>query len=62
MDFVKKRLKCVSVLQKRHLDENQTFEIEYDKLVIGVGALPHTFNVTGVREHALFLKVNKFVI
>ena len=37
---------------KRH-----EYEVEYDKLVIGVGARPNTFGVPGVEEHAFFLKV-----
>ena len=32
------------------------FSIEYDKLVIAVGAENNTFGVPGVEEHALFLK------
>lgn len=32
------------------------FEMRYDKLVIGIGALSNTFGVPGVEEHALFLK------
>jgi len=32
------------------------FILRYDKLVIGVGAYPQTFNVPGVKEHAHFLK------
>lgn len=31
-------------------------EIEYDELVIAVGAVPGTFGVPGVADHALFLK------
>ena len=36
-----------------------TYNIEYDKLVIGVGAVSNTFGVPGVSEHAFFLKVLK---
>ena len=28
----------------------------YDKLVIACGAVPNTFHIPGVREHACFLK------
>ena len=35
-----------------------TSEIPYDQLVIGVGALPNSFGVPGVHEHAFFLKVS----
>jgi len=32
------------------------FRLEYDKLVVAVGAITNTFNTPGVKEHALFLK------
>jgi len=32
------------------------FRLEYDKLVVAVGATSNTFNTPGVKEHALFLK------
>ncbi|GAA6030348.1 hypothetical protein JCM8097_009061 [Rhodosporidiobolus ruineniae] len=32
------------------------FEMQYDKLVIAVGAYSQTFNTPGVKEHAYFLK------
>lgn len=35
---------------------NTPFELEYDILVIGVGAVSNTFNVPGVEENCLFLK------
>uniref|UniRef100_A0A915HWB9 FAD/NAD(P)-binding domain-containing protein n=1 Tax=Romanomermis culicivorax TaxID=13658 RepID=A0A915HWB9_ROMCU len=37
-------------------DENLEFNVDYDKLVIGVGALSNTFGIKGVKEHAFFLK------
>lgn len=43
---------CTSVL-----DPNLTYNLSYDKLVVGVGALSNTFGVPGVEEHACFLKV-----
>lgn len=33
-----------------------TFTVEYDVLVVAVGAVTNTYNVPGVKEHALFLK------
>lgn len=51
-DFEKKTVKCQSVL-----DEKIVWEVPYDKLVIGVGALPNTFGVPGVEQYAYFLKV-----
>lgn len=35
---------------------NHTYELTYDYLVIGVGALSNTFGIPGVSEHAYFLK------
>lgn len=35
---------------------NGEFSEKYDLLVLGVGAMVNTFNVPGVKEHALFMK------
>ena len=35
-----------------------TYDLSYDKLVIGVGSLSNTFGVPGVTENACFLKVH----
>ena len=35
---------------------HQTYNLDYDQLVIGVGALSNTFNIPGVRQNAYFLK------
>ncbi len=37
------------------LDKNP-FQLEYDRLVIAVGAVSNTYGIPGVLEHALFLK------
>lgn len=37
-------------------EQDEPFNLEYDKLVIAVGAANNTFGITGVEEHALFLK------
>ena len=47
-----KVVKCASVL-----DPDKVYNVSYDKLVIGVGAVSNDFNVSGVKEHAFFLKV-----
>jgi NADPH-dependent 2,4-dienoyl-CoA reductase/sulfur reductase-like enzyme len=52
LDVGRKVVKCASVM-----DQNLKYEVSYDKLVIGVGAVSNDFNVPGVKEHALFLKV-----
>ncbi|KAH7722735.1 hypothetical protein AAVH_09821 [Aphelenchoides avenae] len=51
IDFANKKVTCRSAM-KPHVES----VLEYDRLVIGVGALPSTFNVPGVLEHAFFLK------
>jgi NADH:ubiquinone reductase (non-electrogenic) len=43
-------LKCQGAVDK------EPFEIQYDILVIGVGAVPNTFSIPGVEKYALFLK------
>lgn len=50
LDFDRKTLRC------RSLDGGCVWEQPYDLLAIGVGAIPNTFGVPGVREHACFLK------
>lgn len=51
LDVEGKTVRCTSVL-----DPNMTYDVPYDKLVIGVGAISNDFNVPGVKEHAFFLK------
>lgn len=51
VDFEKKKLICREVY-----NQDVSFEVDYDKLVIGVGAENATFGIPGVREHAQFLK------
>lgn len=51
LDMKNKKVKCTSILL------NNQYEVPYDKLVIGVGAVSNTFGVPGVKEHAFFLKV-----
>lgn len=58
IDFDKKKIKCVeksSVYFSDHKDREH-FELNYDVLVIGVGAKNNTFNVPGVDQYAFFLK------
>jgi NADH dehydrogenase FAD-containing subunit len=56
IDFAKKIVTVQSALSPNM----HTYPIEYDKLVIGVGSLPGTFGVPGVRENCYFLKVFPF--
>ncbi|KAH0490711.1 hypothetical protein TgHK011_002168 [Trichoderma gracile] len=41
---------------KQEAKKGEIFNVEYDKLVIAVGAYSQTFGITGVREHAHFLR------
>lgn len=53
LDPTKRIIYCKHLLE----EGSDTYPLSYDKLVIGVGAQPNTFNVPGVTEHAFFLKV-----
>ena len=46
-----KKLSCQSLLKQDH-----KYDLSYDRLAIGVGALSNTFGVPGVEEHAFYLK------
>ena len=48
----KQVIHCTSTLE----DNQDSFSLAYDKLVIAPGALSNTFGVEGVKEHAVFLK------
>ena len=56
LDPDKQVVRCMSAL-----DPGMSYEVPYDVLVIGVGAVPNDFNIPGVKEHAFFLKVIEFV-
>jgi len=45
-----------NVIKCRDYYKDEEFEVNYDKLVIAVGAQNNTYNIPGVPEHALFLK------
>ena len=44
------------VLQCEGVGSGHPFTVEYDVLVVAVGAVTNTYNVPGVKDHALFLK------
>ena len=52
LDPDKRVVRCVSAL-----DPGMSYDVEYDVLVVAVGAVPNDFNIPGVKEHAFFLKV-----
>ncbi|XP_013399906.1 probable NADH dehydrogenase [Lingula anatina] len=51
LNFEEKTLECESSLKP-----GSKYVLEFDKLVIAVGARSNAFNVPGVEEHAIFLK------
>ncbi|XP_052223057.1 uncharacterized protein LOC127838952 isoform X2 [Dreissena polymorpha] len=51
IDFTKHVVHCESALKP-----GACYDVEYDRLVIGVGSLSNTYNTPGVAEHAFFLK------
>lgn len=51
IDIPNKQLKCTTSTETK-----DTFTIDFDHLVIAVGAYSNTFGIPGVKEHAFFLK------
>uniref|UniRef100_H2Z3K7 FAD/NAD(P)-binding domain-containing protein n=1 Tax=Ciona savignyi TaxID=51511 RepID=H2Z3K7_CIOSA len=51
LDPKSKTLTCQSAVHPDSL-----YELRYDKLIIGVGAVSNTFGIPGVKEHSFFLK------
>jgi NADH dehydrogenase FAD-containing subunit len=49
VDLAKNEIKCAST-------KGSEFTLPFDKLVIACGAIPKTFNIPGVKQHACFLK------
>ena len=52
----KKTVVCESVKCEGASCEITEFEVDYDHLIIGVGATTNTFGIKGVKENCLFLK------
>jgi NADH:ubiquinone reductase (non-electrogenic) len=50
LDIARRAIECEGV------GDGYLFTVEYDVLVIAVGAVSNTFNIPGVEQHALFLK------
>jgi NADH dehydrogenase FAD-containing subunit len=59
IDAANKKVLCRSKIENS-LVGNREFSLEYDYLVIAVGAKVNTFNTPGVEENCHFLKVNSF--
>ena len=56
IDCEKKTVGCQSVMCEGTSCQFEDFDVEYDHLVVAVGATTNTFGVPGVREHCIFLK------
>ena len=56
VDPVNKKVYCRSN-QSSTLDGIEEFTVDYDVLILAMGARVNTFNTPGVEEHAHFLKV-----
>jgi NADH dehydrogenase len=58
VDFDRKAVQCVSVgvIGAQEKVPVQSFEFNYDYLVLAHGARPNTFNIPGVEENAFFLR------
>lgn len=57
IDAENKKVLCRSS-QETNLGGKEEFSIDYDYLIIAMGAKANTFNTPGVEEHAHFLKVH----
>ncbi|KAI8052451.1 hypothetical protein BDF22DRAFT_744029 [Syncephalis plumigaleata] len=56
IDFTSGKLHCVDSVPDAHENEHRNFTVDFDRLVIAVGAEANTFNIPGVNEYALALR------
>ena len=56
IDSTNKKIECQSIKCAGTVCEDFLFPINYDKLLIAVGATVNTFGIKGVRDYCLFLK------
>ncbi|KAL3915218.1 MAG: hypothetical protein SGARI_008231, partial [Bacillariaceae sp.] len=56
VDVTNRRLTCESVICDGNSCDIEEFEVEYDRLVVTIGAQTNTFGIPGVREYCNFLK------
>ena len=57
IDPANKKVHCRSDVGT-NIDGNGEFVVDYDYLIVSVGARPNTFNTPGVTENCHFLKVS----
>lgn len=60
IDPTSKKIHCKSG-DGTNADANGEFVVDYDYLVVTVGARPNTFNTPGVAENCHFLKVSTYL-
>ena len=56
IDPKSRKVTCQSVICEGTNCKIEDFEVEYDRLIVGVGAQTNTFGIPGVRENCCFLK------
>lgn len=56
IDIVNQKVHCKSI-QNTNMGGKEEFTVDYDYLVVAMGARANTFNTPGVVENAHFLKV-----
>jgi len=56
IDPVKQSVTCESVVCDGNSCEIEDFVVDYDRLIVMIGAQTNTFGIPGVREHCCFLK------
>lgn len=61
IDAQNKKVYCRSN-GNNNLNGKEEFAVDFDYLVIATGARPNTFNIPGVEEYTIFLKVRSTLL
>ncbi|KAI4159451.1 MAG: hypothetical protein L6R39_000353 [Caloplaca ligustica] len=56
VDFSVRKVHCAPAFEDDDPLSHESFDLEYDFLVLAPGCVPNTFNTPGVAENALFMK------
>ncbi|KAL9023001.1 MAG: hypothetical protein Q9196_007437, partial [Gyalolechia fulgens] len=56
VDFDSRSVHCAPAFEDDEDVSNETFDLQYNFLVLAPGCMPNTFNTPGVAENALFMK------